>query len=143
MVSQIRSITFDCADPDRVGNFWAVALNYAKREPPSGYATWADYLAAQGVPEEEASGGVAILDPKDNGPQLLFLPVPEGKVVKNRVHLDLVPEDTRDAEVQRLLECGARVVQHFDTAVGGGFTVMQDPEGNEFCVEEGPGDTAS
>ena len=59
---------------------------------------------------------------------------PEGKTVKNRLHFDLRPEDTRDAEVVRLQALGATVYAQYD------WTVMQDPEGNEFCVEKGPGD---
>jgi hypothetical protein len=142
MPSHVRSITFDCAKPDRLADFWAAALGYTKREPPAEHATWAEYLQALGIPEGQWSTSAAVLDPEGIRPRLLFLPVPEGKVVKNRVHLDLTPEDTMEAEVRRLLRLGAQVVQRFTTPVGD-FTVMHDPEGNEFCVETGPGDTAS
>jgi Glyoxalase-like domain len=64
--------------------------------------------------------------------------VPEGKVVKNRVHLDLLPTaDSRDEEVTRLLGIGARLVADHRKADGSGWVVLADPEGNEFCVEQG------
>ncbi len=69
------------------------------------------------------------------GPGMVFVPVPEGKQVKNRLHLDLAPHTSqdRDAEIQRLLDLGAERVE-----VGQGedvtWTVLADPEGNEFCV---------
>jgi len=139
MHSQVRSITFDCADPELLASFWAAALGYTKREPPVEYSNWAAYLEALGVPEGQWSTSAAVLDPEGIRPRLLFLKVPEGKALKNRVHLDLAPQSSMDAEVSRLLHLGARVLERFDTPVGA-FTVMQDPEGNEFCVETGPGD---
>lgn len=69
------------------------------------------------------------------GPGLVFVPVPHGKTVKNRLHIDLAPHtsDDRDAEVARLLERGAtRVDVGQSTDVS--WTVLADPEGNEFCV---------
>ena len=72
----------------------------------------------------------------DGRPHLLFLPVPEGKVVKNRVHLDLMPTDrTRDEEAERLVGLGARIIDDFRNPDGTGFVVLADPEGNELCVE--------
>lgn len=67
---------------------------------------------------------------------MLFLKVPEGKVVKNRVHLDLTPDTAMDAEVERLIRLGARKVRLVAKCEDDVFTVMQDPEGNEFCVEQ-------
>jgi hypothetical protein len=69
------------------------------------------------------------------GPGLAFVAVPDGKTVKNRVHLDLAPHtsDDRDAEIAALLERGARRVDVGQPA-DAGFTVLADPEGNEFCV---------
>ncbi len=62
--------------------------------------------------------------------------MPEAKTLKNRVHLDLQPEDrTRDEEVTRLLGLGARLVDDRRRPDGRGFAVLADPEGNEFCVE--------
>ncbi|MBN9393368.1 MAG: VOC family protein [Chloroflexi bacterium] len=114
MASKVRTITVDCADPKRLADFWTAALNYQLKD----------------IDEE----GALIVDPTGEGTQILFLIVPEGKTVKNRLHFDLRPEDTRDAEVVRLQALGATVYATF------GWTVMQDPEGNEFCVEKGPGD---
>ena len=54
--AHVRSIVFDCADPDRLAGFWAAVLGYEKRMPPSGYETWADYLAARGIPEGQCDG---------------------------------------------------------------------------------------
>jgi predicted enzyme related to lactoylglutathione lyase len=72
----------------------------------------------------------------DGQPNLLFIKVPEGKAVKNRVHLDLVPaRDTRDQEAARLLELGAMLVADHRRPDGTGWVVLADPEGNEFCVE--------
>ena len=75
---------------------------------------------------------------------LLFIPVPEGKTVKNRVHLDLQPTDgTRDELVERALALGATVVEDHRRDDGGGWVTMADPEGNEFCVERSAAESAS
>jgi hypothetical protein len=119
MASTIRSLTFDCADPIPLAHFWAAVLGY-------------EFLRG-------AEDGAIIVDPDGTRPRLLFLVVPEGKTAKNRVHFDLTPDDTMDAEVERLVGLGAKKIEAFykENDV---FTVMQDPEGNEFCVERGPGD---
>jgi hypothetical protein len=84
---------------------------------------------------------VAVLNPPTgSGPRLLFLKVPEGKSAKNRIHLDLQAEGGMEAEVERLVRLGARRLRVVHENPGDFFTVMQDPEGNEFCVEAGPGD---
>lgn len=114
MASKISTITIDCANPARLAEFWTAALGYK----------------LQDIDEEDA----LIVGPEGQNSRVLFQVVPEGKTVKNRVHLDLTPEDTREAEVERLIGLGATVYQQFD------WTVMLDPEGNEFCVETGPGD---
>ena len=102
----------DCADPAALAAFWAEAL---------------DYKSQPGDDPDEAA-----IVPKDGkGTQLLFFRVPEGKVVKNRLHLDLRPED-QDKEVERILALGARKVD-----IGQGeqsWVVLADPEGNEFCI---------
>lgn len=125
MTSSVRSITVDCAHPTRLAQFWAEVTGYTPGEP--------DDL-------DEA----AVLNPPDRqSPRLLFLRVPEGKAVKNRWHLDLQPQSTMADEVERLLGLGARVLRVFDHKGDDVFTVMQDPEGNEFCVERGPDDRGS
>src|SRR5260221_3090851 len=82
-------VTFDCADPDRLATFWATALGYRKQEPPEGYASWPAFLAAQGIPEDQWNSASALIDPEGRGARLYFQRVPEPKVVKNPVHLDL------------------------------------------------------
>jgi len=138
-------IVFDCADPDRLASFWAEALHYKKQDPPSGFASWPDFLKAQGIPEGEWNSANAVVDPDGAGPRIYFQRVPEGKTVKNRVHLDLnvggglgkPPEERRrrvDAEVERLVRVGAR--QSRTVSERGEYCVnMFDPEGNEFDVQ--------
>lgn len=137
-------VTFDAADPDRVARFWALALTYEMEPPPEGFDSWPAALEAYGVPENQWGSKSAIIDPDGVGPRVFFQQVPEGKTVKNRVHLDvrsargedLSPEDAdsaRNAHVARLEAAGAEVVEH-RTEMGGAFVVMRDIEGNEFCV---------
>jgi len=115
----IRSITVDCADPYRQALFWSEVTGW--QEDP-------DDPNNPGDPEGR------IVSP--HGINLLFIPVPEGKVVKNRVHLDLWPtERTRDEEVTRLLGIGATLFEDHREPDGTGFVVLADPEGNEFCIE--------
>ncbi|GAB3213237.1 VOC family protein [Marinactinospora thermotolerans] len=126
MPSPIRNITIDCADPHALAEFWARVI---------------------GVPVDPRSGpgaDEAYIDTPDGQPGLLFLRVPEGKVVKNRVHLDLGPsEATRDEEVERLVGIGATFLSDFRTPDGKGFVVLADPEGNEFCVERSDAELAA
>jgi hypothetical protein len=71
----------------------------------------------------------------DGRQRVLFIEVPEGKVVKNRLHFDLTPTDgTREEEVERLVALGARVFADLRVEGGGGWVTLLDPEGNEFCV---------
>ncbi len=138
-------VTFDCADPNRLATFWATALGYKKQDPPAGYATWNEFLAAQGVPEDQWNSANAIIDPDGIGPRIYFQRVSEPKVVKNRVHLDVnvggganTPLDERrkriNAEVERLVGVGATKLcslEEYDEY----WVVMYDPEGNEFCLQ--------
>ena len=117
---EIRSITVDCVDPYRQATFWSEATGW--REDP----------ADPNNPGDPEGRIVSV-----HGFSLLFIPVPEGKVVKNRVHLDLMPATgTRDEEVTRLRDLGATLVA--DHREPDGFVVLADPEGNEFCVDRGP-----
>jgi Glyoxalase-like domain len=138
-------VTFDCADPDRLATFWATALGYQKQDPPEGYATWPAFLAAQGIPEDQWNSANAIVDPEGRGPRIYFQRVPEPKVVKNRVHLDVnvgggrdvVVEERRvrvNAEVDRLRAAGATQLRPVEER-GEYWVVMADPEGNEFCLQ--------
>lgn len=85
-VKQVQ-ITFDCASPQRVARFWSEALGYVLPTPPEGYASWEAYDAEQ--PAGERDSWSACSDPEGVGPRLFFQRVPEGKTVKNRVHLDI------------------------------------------------------
>ena len=84
-------VTIDCADPGRLAHFWATALGYQLEQPPDGFPSWRDYWVSRGFPPEEFEddGYDSIVDPDGVGPRVWFQPVPEAKVVKNRVHLDL------------------------------------------------------
>ena len=120
MSSLVDALNVDCRDPRLLADFWSAALGYHLED--------ADDEGASIVPAEGASGWT-----------MLFFIVPEGKAVKNRLHLDLSPPDTMAAEVDRLVAAGATVQGRVDE--GGSFwTVMLDPEGNEFCVLRGPAD---
>jgi hypothetical protein len=137
-------VTFDAHDPAGLATFWAEALGYQVELPPDGFATWADYADEIGLPMEDRNSLAAAIDPVGDGPRLLFQMVPESKTAKNRVHLDIDVADPTgssdernaaiDAEVARLVDLGATKI-----AVHGSdhqtWTVMQDPEGNEFCVQ--------
>lgn len=122
-VKQVQ-ITFDCADPQAVARFWSAALGYVFVPPPD---------------------GVACVDPTGVGPRLYFQPVPEGKVVKNRLHLDvrvgtgLVAGErvaALEAECARLVALGATRLHLLPADdENESCLVMQDVEGNEFCLD--------
>jgi hypothetical protein len=144
-VASSVQIVFDCADPDKLATFWAAALHYKKQDPPAGFASWPDFLKTQGVPEGDWTSASAVVDPDGVGPRIFFQRVPEGKVVKNRVHLDLnaggprtAPADERrrrvDAAVERLVQLGARQSRTIEER-GEYFVNMFDPEDNEFDVQ--------
>lgn len=135
-------VTFDCADPARMSEFWAQALGYKLQDPPEGYESWAGWLRDQGIPEEHWNQMGAVVDPDGVGPRLLFQRVPEGKSAKNRVHLDVnvgLPRD--EGSRQRVVEAserleglGANKLREAEER-GEFWIVMQDPEGNEFCLQ--------
>jgi hypothetical protein len=138
-------IAIDCADPARLAEFWALALGYKLQDPPPGFATWPDFLAAQGIPEEEWGSANAVVDPDGVGPRIFFQRVPEPKTVKNRVHLDVnvgggreVPAAERrrrvDEAVDRLVAAGGRKLGAFEQH-GEYWVTMQDPEGNELDLQ--------
>ncbi len=100
---------------------------------------WADALGWELDPTSPSRTARASCDPAGGTGGLYFQPVPEAKVVKNRLHIDLRPSESMAAEVERLEELGATVVGRVDEE-GSFWTVMQDPEGNELCVLRGPED---
>jgi catechol 2,3-dioxygenase-like lactoylglutathione lyase family enzyme len=138
-------VTLDCADPESLSAFWATALGYQEQDPPPGYASWPEFLTAQGILEDEWNSSSAIVDPEGVGPRLYFQRVPEKKVAKNRVHLDVnvgggrgTPPDERRRRVEeaagRLIGAGATRLRSYEE-YGQFWVVMQDPEGNEFCLQ--------
>jgi predicted enzyme related to lactoylglutathione lyase len=120
--AKVLCVTIDTHDPERVASFWATALGYEVN------LTWRSF------------GVVEAADPTGEGPTLYLVAVPEGKSVKNRVHLDLSAEPSMEAEVARLEAAGARALATHRHPEGFQdpyrWTVMEDPEGNEFCVGE-------
>ncbi len=123
MSIKVGFTTFDCRDPRAVAEFWAAALSYEIDAP------------------NEAAGEILLEDPRGEGPSLGFMKVPEPKVVKNRVHLDLLVDGTSlEEEVERLVAAGAREIETLQDPDGFVdpviWTVLHDPEGNEFCVVE-------
>ncbi|MCR6488833.1 VOC family protein [Amycolatopsis sp. OK19-0408] len=141
-VRQVQ-ITFDCAEPERVARFWCEVLGYVVPPPPEGFASWGDYERT--LPPERRGASFVAQDPDGAGPRLYFQRVPEGKVVKNRVHLDvragtgLVGAErlaALEAEQDRLIALGAT---HFQTQYADeeneSCITMLDVEGNEFCLD--------
>ena len=117
MALTFSGVVFDAADPARVADFWQQALGWSGREAgPRGESVI--------FPRE----GETVFGP----PSVVFQPVPEGKAVKNRVHLDLASDD-QPAEVARLEALGARRIDVGQPA-DASFVVLADVEGNEFCV---------
>jgi hypothetical protein len=136
-------VTFDCADPRALSLFWNAALGYELPPPPPGFDSWDAFSAT--LPAELQNSASASQDPTGAGPRLFFQRVPEGKAAKNRVHLDVraapgLTGDERyaalDRECERVLGLGATVLERLEPD---GFNelciVMQDPEGNEFCLD--------
>jgi hypothetical protein len=122
MASKLTELAIDCADPSSLARFWCSVLDYEVQDEDDETVT----IGSTVVP-----GGRERLGPVP--PTLTFAHVPEGKTVKNRIHLDVNPTDReQDEEVRRLLDLGARRAD-----VGQGdvsWVVLADPEGNEFCV---------
>jgi hypothetical protein len=143
-------VTVDCLDPPSLAEFWAAALGYKIQDPPEGFPTWNAYWLSIGVPEDELEVGRdsadSIVDPAGVGPRIWFQKVPEAKAGKNRLHFDLKVNADRsapladrqqrvNAESERLVALGASVLrQEAPAEIDHYFMVMQDPEGNEFCV---------
>jgi hypothetical protein len=142
MITNVQ-VTFDAGDPDALARFWAEALGYILQPVPEGFESWEDFLRQQGVPEERWNDASAIVDPEGLRPRMYFQRVPEPKAAKNRVHLDLNVSVgmERDAGVRRVREeadriegLGATRVREFEQR-DEFWIVMQDPEGNEFCLQ--------
>ncbi len=120
MALHLDNITFDCADARALGTFWSelTGWNLFYDDDPEIYVAPTYPYAGVG---------------------LLFIPVPEGKTAKNRLHLDLVPDTgTRDEAVATAVAAGATELADHRKDDGSGWVVLADPEGNEFCIERGP-----
>ncbi|MBC7633270.1 VOC family protein [Aeromicrobium sp.] len=139
-------ITFDCADPAALAAFWAEVLGYQVESPPQGFDSWPAALEAFGVPRDQWNSRSAIRPLEGAGPRVFFQQVPEGKVAKNRVHLDVRAAvgqtgkermDAFEVEATRLVALGASRANRVDPAppMEAGFITLLDPEGNEFCLD--------
>ena len=138
-------ITVDCADAQALARFWCHALDYVEAPPPQGWSDWPSFLRDHDVPEAEWDDGATIRPRSGSGPSISFLRVPEPKAVKNRVHLDVRVSGGRDVDQslreQRihateadLVGRGARRLREDRVDGRLDHLVMQDPEGNEFCI---------
>ena len=135
-------VTFDCAEPERVARFWCEVLGYVVPPPPRASRRGRRSTLA---PARGAGLGVRCVDPTGVGPRLFFQRVPEGKVVKNRVHLDvrvgtgLVGEErvtALEAECARLVAARRHPLRLLAAdEENESCLVMQDVEGNEFCLD--------
>lgn len=127
MTSRLTEIAFDCADPAALAEFWCAALGYVVVDAEEQVVE----IAPSKIPDAELVEAFR-RGPAD--PSLIFIQVPEGKSAKNRLHLDISPVDcTHAEEVARMESLGARKAD-LPRAENQSWTVMLDPEDNEFCV---------
>ncbi|MER6711640.1 VOC family protein [Streptomyces sp. NPDC006129] len=124
MVSVVQNVAIDCADAYELARFWS-RVTGRPLDPEAGPGDRETQLLMA------------------EGPALYFNQVPEPKTVKNRIHLCLRPETSREQEVERLLGIGATLVADRRNPDGSGWAVLADPEGNEFCVLRSESDRAA
>jgi ribosomal-protein-alanine N-acetyltransferase len=123
---RMANVVMDCASVAKLASFWSAVTGY---RPAPGEPPWDD-------PEWNDAGWVTIRDPEGRAPKFAFQGVPEGEVVKNRVHLDLMAED-EEAEAAKIQELGATFLRRSDNPEDP-FVTLADPEGNEFDVIRAP-----
>ena len=126
MTSKFTELAIDCADPDVLARFWCAVLDYEIQDGDDESVN----IGPPRMPEGPSHPGPV-------PPTLTFARVPEGKTIKNRLHLDINPSDRdQDEEVRRVLDLGAR---HADVGQTGdeSWVCLADPEGNEFCILAG------
>jgi hypothetical protein len=126
---RLRSIVFDCRRPAALARFWAEALGYSVRPYRDEDIEW---LRARGIDDVEDDPSVVIEPPGGQGPTVWFNEVPEDKVAKNRVHVDVDLDALED--IDRFVALGARVLRPLGDVPGEDWAVLADPEGNEFCA---------
>ncbi|EPD69623.1 VOC family protein [Streptomyces sp. HGB0020] len=124
MVSVLQNVAIDCADAYELARFWS-------------------RVTGRPLDPEDRPGDREVQVLLAEGPVLYFNQVPEAKMVKNRIHLCLRPETSREQEVERLLGLGATLVADHRSPDGTGWAVLADPEGNEFCVLRSASDRAA
>ncbi|MFE6981765.1 VOC family protein [Streptomyces griseus] len=124
MISVLQNVAIDCANAYELARFW------------SG-------VTGRPLHPEDGPGSRETQVLLAEGPVLHFNQVPEAKTVKNRIHLCLRPDTTRDREVERLLDLGAAFVADHRNTDGSGWAILADPEGNEFCVLRSESDRAA
>jgi len=153
-MSRHVQVTFDAHDPRALSSFWRDVLGYVHPGPPGAplpegadpLAAWDAFLVRAGVPPQLHNTRSAIEDPDGQGPRVFFQQVPEDKMAKNRVHLDVRAAPglqgvermaALEAECSRLVGLGAARVRREEPAppMSAGHIVMADPEGNEFCLD--------
>ena len=123
MTLRVASLVVDCFDPDRVAAFWAEALGLEEAERN----------------DDPVDAEIVLKDPTGRMAPMLFGTTGDAKTAKNRWHLDLRPKERRDDEVGRVTALGATVLDGFGGPEAT-WVVLQDPEGNEFCILRGPED---
>ena len=152
-MSRDIQVTFDARDPRALSSFWRDVLGYVHPGPPGTdlpdgadpLAAWDEFLTRIGVPEEQRNSKSAVEDPDGDGPRVFFQQVPEDKVAKNRVHLDVRAAPglqgkqrmaALETECDRLVALGATRVRRDEPEppLSAGHIVITDPEGNEFCL---------
>jgi predicted enzyme related to lactoylglutathione lyase len=130
-MARIANITFTCRDPRRLADFWIAALGYVRQELPPEIL---EQLRESGF---DMTSRDAAVDPEGRQPRLFFIKGEKTPTTAIPIHLDIGFDDP-DAAVDRLLALGATVKERKTQTVGpwtDRFTVMQDPEGNSFCVQ--------
>jgi len=128
-MARIKDIVFDCRHPASLARFWAAVLDDYEIAPYDEEEL--QRLRDNGIDDPEDDPTVLVMAGPGVTPRFFFVAVPEGKVVKNRLHLDLHAVDA-EAEVARLVALGGSIGAEYP-----GWVQLTDPEGNEFCVMRG------
>ncbi|MFD9305011.1 VOC family protein [Streptomyces sp. NPDC060048] len=126
-LNPVHHITFDALEPYELARFWSAV---------TGFPIHPDDL--------EDDPEISLVPGQPGVTGILFIRVPEGKSVKNRVHLDIIPTTgTRDENVERLIGLGAKLLDDRRREDGTGWVVLADPEGNELCIERSVSERAA